>query len=150
MSKTRVTLTDGYRTTIQSGNHVYHSDEPEEAGGTDTAVNPTAMTMGALGSCIAMTMKMYAQRKGWPLQSVEIELDYERFRGSNYAAYEGDERYIHEIRKAITLHGNLTEDQRERILEIGARCPVHRLIDTPTFWVETVLEAEAAEETPAD
>lgn len=101
--------------------------------------------MGALGSCIAMTMRLYADRKGWALEGVEIELDFERFKARNYPAYDGDERYVHEITKKITLHGSLTEQQRERIIEIGGICPVHRLIATPSFFVQEVLEQEQSE-----
>lgn len=144
MAKTHVSLMgDGYRTTIKTRQHEYHADEPEDAGGADTAVTPTEMTMGALGSCIAMTLKMYAQRKGWDLQGVEIDLDFERFKGKDYADYDGDERYIHEIRKNIVLHGDLDTDQKGRLMEIAGRCPVHRLIDTPTFWVDQIIDAEA-------
>lgn len=133
---------DGLLTTIQTRHHTYHTDEPLEAGGTDTMVSPTEMAMGALGSCIAMTMKLYADRKKWPLEGVEIELEMERFNAKEYTAYEGDERYIHEIRKQIKLLGDLSDDQRQRILEIGAMCPVHRLIATPTFFKETLLDSK--------
>ncbi|MEO1288512.1 MAG: OsmC family protein [Chloroflexota bacterium] len=137
---------EGYKTTIYSGNHIYHSDEPIEDGGTDQAPTPTQMIMGALGSCIAITMRLYADRKGWALDGVEIELDFERFKGKDYPAYDGDERYVHEITKKITLQGALTEDQRERIIEIGGMCPVHRLIASPTFFVEEVIAQEQSEE----
>lgn len=147
MSKTKVTLgKEGLQATIHAGNHIFYADEPVEDGGTDTGSTPTQMAMGALGACIAITMRLYANRKGWALDGVEIDLDFERFRGSEYSAYEGDERYIHEIRKAITLHGNLTPEQKERILEIGGKCPVHRLIATPTFFVEELVEHELSEE----
>lgn len=130
------------RTTIKSRHHEYHADEPVSAGGTDTAPTPTEMVMGALGSCMAITAKMYADRKKWPLEGVEVSLDYERFSGRDYEAYEGDEMFVHEIRKHITFHGPLDDDQRERLLEISTRCPVHRLLATPTFWVDRVFEDE--------
>lgn len=143
MEKAYITLKkDGLQTTIQSRHHIYHADEAVESGGTDTMVGPVEMTMGALGSCVAMTMKLYADRKGWPLDGVEVEVEVERFRGSDYPAYDGDEAYIHEIRQRIKLHGDLSAEQHERILEIGGKCPVHRLLATPTFWVETVLSAD--------
>ena len=141
MAKTRVTLKDGYQTTIKNRHHTYYADEPTDSGGTDTAVTPAEMAMGALGSCIAITMRLYAERKGWDLQGVELELDFERISAKDYDAYEGDERFVHEIRKSIVLHGDLTDEQRERILDIGGRCPVHRLIALPTFWEEEMLDA---------
>lgn len=147
MSKAKVVLPkDGLQTTIVSGNHTYYADEPIEDGGTDTGPSPTQMAMGALGSCIAMTMRLYADRKGWSLDGVEIDLDFERFRAKDYPSYEGDQRYIHEITKKITLHGALTPEQKERIIEIGGMCPVHRLIASPSFFVEEVLEQERSAE----
>ena len=71
-------------------------------------------------------MRLYADRKGWALEGVEIELDFERFRAKDYEAYDGNERYVHEITKKITLHGPLTREQKDRIIEIGGMCPVHR------------------------
>lgn len=147
MEKTRVILpATGYQTTIKTRHHVYHADEPTQDGGTDTAVTPTEMVMGALGSCIAITIRLYAERKGWDLQGVEMELDFERFNGKDYPAYEGGEAYVHEVRKGIKLIGNLDETQRERLLDIAGKCPVHRLLATPTFFVEQALSEEAQPE----
>lgn len=146
MAATKVSLLkdDGYRATIATRDHVYYADEPTEDGGTNTAVTPTEMLMGSLGACIAITLRLYAERKKWDFQGVEVNLDYERFAGKAYDGYDGDSRYVHEIREAITIHGDLDEKQRERMMEIATKCPVRRLIETPTFWVEELLEAEGA------
>ena len=72
MSKAHITLREGLQTTIKSRGHVYHADEPESNGGSDTMVSPMEMALGALGSCIAITMRLYADRKGWPLEGVEV------------------------------------------------------------------------------
>ena len=147
MSKAFVSLMgDGYRTTITSRHHVYHIDEPVEDGGQDSAAKPTEVVMGALGSCIAITMKLYAERKGWALTGVEIDLDFERFNAKDYPAAQSEEGIVHEIRKGIRLHGDLTDEQKERILEIGGKCPVHRLIASPSFFVERWLEDELQSE----
>jgi putative redox protein len=140
MPKTHVSLRDGYRTTIVSGAHVTHADEPLSAGGTDLAPSPTEMLMGALGSCIAMTMKMYAERKGWPLTGVEMDLDFERFSAKDYPAYSGTEQFVHEIHEHIVLDGDLTDEQKMRLLEIAKKCPVSRVIELPTFWQQTLLD----------
>ncbi|MGB1286246.1 MAG: OsmC family protein [Aggregatilineales bacterium] len=140
MAKAHVTMGEGLQTTITARHHTLHADEPIDDGGTDTGVSPTEMLMGALGSCIAMTMKMYAARKGWDLAQVDISLEMERFNARDYADYEGDERYIHEIREEIVLHGDLDADQRARLLDIAKKCPVARTIATPTFWKQTLLE----------
>ena len=140
MPKTHVSLHDGYRTTIVSGQHVTHADEPLSAGGTDLAPSPTEMLMGALGSCIAMTMKMYAERKGWPLTGVEMVLDFERFSSKDYPAYTGTEQFVHEIHEQIVLDGDLTDEQKARLLEIAKKCPVSRVIELPTFWHQMLLD----------
>lgn len=134
MPHTHVTLDQGYQTIIRSGHHVYHADEPLDSGGTDTMVSPTEMLMGALGSCIAMTCKMYAERKGWQLDKIEVELDFERYSGKDYASYSGDAQFVHEIREKFTFHGDLDAEQKERLLEIATKCPVSRVLEFPTFF----------------
>lgn len=140
MAPTIVHLKDGYQTTIHTRHHVYHADEPLDNGGTDTAVTPTEMLLGALGSCVAMTVKMYAQRKNWPLESVEIHLEMERFNGKDYADYHGDEAFVHEFREQIKFHGPLDDEQRARLMEIAQKCPVRRAISTPSFFKEVLTE----------
>jgi len=145
---TTTTLGDGYKTTIESRHHIYHADEPIDDGGTDTAATPMEMMQGALGSCIAITMKMYANRKGWDVGNIRVVIDTERFAGKDYEAYDGDERFIHEVRKYIEMDGDLDEKQTERMLDIAGKCPVHRLIVTPTFtvtleeWVDEQISLE--------
>lgn len=143
---TTVHLRDGLQAEIHTRNHVYYADEPISSGGTDTMVTPMEMAMGALGSCVAITAKLYAERKGWPLEGIDVNVEALRFRGDEYPEYDGDEAFVHEIREHITLHGDLTEDQKKRIKEIAGRCPVRRLIATPTFWVEQALMEEGLAE----
>lgn len=145
MSKAVINLRDGYRTTIVTGRHTWYADEPEDAGGADSAPTPTDILKGALGACIAITIKLYAERKKWPLEGVDVVIEMQRFNGADYAAYTGDELYVHEFRKQIVLHGPLTEEQKTRLLEIGGKCPVHRAIATPSFFVEELLEALPSE-----
>ena len=142
MSKTTVHLGEGMRTTITAGNHTFYSDEPEQDGGTDTAPSPMKMLLGALGSCMAITSRMYAERKGWPLEGVEVTLDIERFRGVDYPGYTGGASFVHEIRDNIVFHGPLDEDQRERLREIAGRCPVHRVIENPAFFVDEMIQED--------
>ena len=131
-----IELRDGYRTGIAVRNHEWHIDEPLEDGGLDTAPTPGEMMLGALGSCMAITCKMYAQRKGWDLQSVEVAVDYERFRGADYAAHQGDELFVHEVRKSLVFHGDLDAKQRKRLRQIAAKCPIHRLLASPTYFAD--------------
>ncbi|MCY4023375.1 MAG: OsmC family protein [Anaerolineaceae bacterium] len=127
---------EGLRTTVVADAHVYHVDEPLDAGGSDTAADPVKQLLGALGSCMAITARLYAQRKGWPLEGVEITLDIERRRGADYPGYGGDSSFVHEVSQQITLQGPLDESQRRRILEIAGRCPVHRIVESPAFFVD--------------
>ena len=136
----------GLRTTITTRDHVWHADEPlDVAGGTNTAATPMEQVMGALGSCIAITVHLYANRKNWPLEKVEVHVEVERFAGSEYPAYKGDAQYVHEVRELVTLYGEqLTPEQHSTLMEIAKKCPVRRLLATPTFFVES----EAAPASP--
>jgi putative redox protein len=143
MAKTIVQLEEGYRARATARNHTFYTDEPTDAGGTDSAPTPMEMMLGALGMCMAITVKLYADRKGWPLQGVEVALDVERFNAKDYAAYEGAAQFVHELRDQIAFQGPLDDEQRDRLFEIAGKCPVHRLLENPTFFVEELLRAEA-------
>lgn len=115
-----------YRQRIEIGPHVLVADEPADAGGDDAGPSPLDFLLAALGACTSMTVKMYAERKGWPLRGVEVRLEQGR---------EGD---AHVIRRKIALEGDLTGEQRQRLLEIANKCPVHRTL-TGTIRVESEL-----------
>jgi len=137
-----VHLEGGYRATIQSDGQEWVSDEPVERGGTDAGPEPTAMLLGALGSCIAITVQMYAERKNWPLVGVDITLDIERFNKSAYTAYTGDSEsaFVHETRMQIAFRGELTDAQRTRLLEIAGKCPVHRVLTSPNIIIKELVD----------
>lgn len=139
-----IVLSEGTRATINVRHHEWQADEPLDAGGTDTAPTPGELMLGALGSCMAITCKLYAERKGWDLKGVEVKLDYERFRGSDYPAHEGDDLYVHEVREALVFHGDLDDKQRTRLRDIAGKCPVHRLLAYPTYFVDMTLAEERA------
>lgn len=143
MAKIIVRSAGQYRTEISARHHKIYADEPVADGGSDSAPTPMELAQGALGACIAITVQLYAQRKGWPLESIEVAVEQERFKGSEYPAYQGDSQYVHEVRNQIVLRGPLSEEQRQRLLEIAGKCPVHRLIESPAFFVDTLIEAEA-------
>lgn len=141
MTAVTVTLDAGYRAVAKTRDHEWYADETIEGGGTDTAPTPPEELLGALGSCMLITMQMYANRKGWPLEKAEVKLEMERFGASDYPAYKGDASFVHEIREDIVLHGSqLTDEQRERLLEISTKCPVRRVLANPTFFVESHQE----------
>ncbi len=137
-----VTLEDGYYTTASSRQHRWHADLPESSDGTDNAPTPEELLMGTLGSCMSQTGKLYAARKGWQIDRIEIRLNFERFSGKDYPGYEGDANFVHEIREYITLEGPLDDAQKKRIIEIMGKCPVRRVIANPVFFTEMQPEVE--------
>jgi len=118
-----VTVTTGkvhYRTNIKIRNHELIADEPEDVGGKNEGPTATELLLSSLGTCSAVTLRMYADRKQWPLESVDITLDIDK----NTEAGE----LISTITKKITLSGDLDNDQRERLLLIADKCPVHKVL----------------------
>jgi putative redox protein len=140
MSKTIARLESGYRTEITTRTHTWYADEPVEQGGEDSAPTPMEMLRGALGSCIAITLRLYAERKKWPLEGIDVAVESQRFNAKDYADYEGDEAFVHEFREHIVLHGPLTDDQKARLMAIAGKCPVRRAIASPAFFFEEMLE----------
>jgi putative redox protein len=114
---------------IEGGRHRLVVDEPEVAGGSDTGPAPTRLLAAGLASCTAITMEMYAKRKGWDVGAVEVEVDveYEGFVPTSFAA-------------TIRLPAGLGDDQRERLLTIARKCPVHKVMmgQTPVTISERV------------
>ncbi len=145
MEKATVATDAGYRTIINTPTHQWHGDMPESAGGTDTAANPEELLLGALGSCTTMTLHMYANRKGWDLQRVEIDLSLDKVRAEEVEEYDGDARFVHTIQQSLRFHGDLDEKQRARLMEIAGKCPVHRILDGPTLVSETTAASTVEE-----
>jgi putative redox protein len=126
-----------FSTTIESGAHTWYADEPVSDGGNDTGPSGMDLLKGALAACVAITVTSYAKRKQWPLEKIEVTVDLERFKGADYPNYTGDSAFIHEIREQVVLHGSkLTDEQRARLLEIAGKCPVRRVLSSPTFFVD--------------
>lgn len=117
-----------YSQIIHAGAHLLRGDEPVEAGGSDTGPNPYELLLAALGSCAGITVRMYADRKQWPLEGVHIELSYGATHAADSAACETENRMITSIEMELSFHGDLTEQQRQRLLEIANKCPVHRTL----------------------
>jgi putative redox protein len=135
MHGTTVRTHGGHKTTISAREHLWVADSPVEDGGTNEGPTPEELLLGALGACAAITAKMYAERKGWPLQDVIISLDMERkpLEGAPLA---------NQLTEQIQLIGDLTDEQRVRIHEIMGRCPVRRAVTNPMTFVEELLNAE--------
>ncbi|MGD9880943.1 MAG: OsmC family protein [Reyranella sp.] len=114
--------------TVRSGPHVLRADEPVEAGGNDSGPGPYAYLLAALGTCTAMTVRLYARQKKWPLTDVRVRLSHDRIHATDCAECETREGRIDRIEKVIELVGQLDDGQRQRLLQIAERCPVHRTL----------------------
>lgn len=113
---------------ILVGGHRLLADEPSEAGGTDAGPGPYELLLAALGTCTCITVRMYAERKQWPLEAVHVALRHAKIHSDDCAACESEVRLIDQIEMEISLTGDLSGDQRQRLLEIAGRCPVHRTL----------------------
>lgn len=115
------------------GGHHLVADEPEAFGGTDKGLSPYGLVSAGLGACTSMTIRMYARRKGWPLTHVHVDVSHNKSHARDASG--GDDK-IDTFRRVITLTGDLDSDQRDRLLEIADRCPVHRTLER-TSHIET-------------
>jgi putative redox protein len=131
---------DGFLQEISAGSHRLIADEPIEAGGTDKGLGPYELLLAALGACTSMTVSLYARRKSWPLESVEVRLTHSKVHAEDCADCETRQGSIDEIGRDLTLAGNLTEEQRAKLLEIANKCPVHRTL-TSEIKIRTRLTA---------
>jgi putative redox protein len=129
---------DGFAQEISTGAHRLRADEPVAAGGTDTGPDPYALLLSALGACTSMTLAMYARRKNWPLEAVTVSLRHRRIYSEDCAGCEDSPRRIERIDRDIALAGALDDEQRQKLLEIADKCPVHRTL-TSTVEIETRL-----------
>lgn len=110
-----------YTVTLNDGRgHRWLGDEPAELQGADAGPDPHHLLLSSLGACTAITLKMYAARKGWPLTGTEVTLQFNP-EGSPPAG-------LNHIQRRITLHGELSAEQRERLLQIANACPIHKVL----------------------
>jgi len=136
--KAQVDLTDnrvmvrtgkqGYQTEIIANGHHLLADEPIAAGGANTGPTPYDYLVAALGACTSMTIRMYADRKQWPLDSVVVRLKHEKIHAADCEGCETKVGKIDYIEREIELNGALGKEQRQRLLEIADKCPVHRTL----------------------
>jgi putative redox protein len=122
------TQASGFRTEVRAGDHAFVADEPLAVGGTNSGPTPYDYLLGALGACTTMTLRMYAGRKGWPLEEVEVQLRNARSHAADCDECETKPVGFRRLERRIELRGPLTEEQRRRLLEIADRCPVKQTL----------------------
>ena len=118
-----VALIEGLHAEGRTEKHTVTLDEPVEDGGTDLGMTPMQAFLSAMGGCAVITMRMYADRKGWNLEDAKVEVRLVR--------PERGEKDPPRLTQTITLVGDLDDGQRERLRQIAGRCPVHRVVDGP-------------------
>jgi uncharacterized OsmC-like protein len=127
--RAKLTMKEGFRTQITAGGHQLIADEPKEAGGTDEGPSPYELLLAALGACTAMTLKMYVERKKLPITDVEVLLTFDRIHIDDCESCVKEERLndqeVQHISRLIYVTGDVTEEQKERLLYVAGRCPVH-------------------------
>ncbi len=128
----------GLQQRIRAGSHSFIADEPARLGGTETGPTPYDLLLASLGTCTSMTLRMYAERKKWPLEEVKVTLTHKRVHAKDCAECESKKGYVDWIDREIVLKGELDDEQRARMMQIADKCPVHRTLHNE-IRVETVL-----------
>ena len=119
-----------YQTHISTDTQVIVADEPQDVGGGDRGMKPTDLLAASLGACTVITLRMYADRKGWPMTSAVAHVDLENDLQAKHAHF----------RLRLVLNGDLTTDQRARLLEIADRCPIHRMLENTLDFSTTLVD----------
>jgi putative redox protein len=135
---------ENYTTEIAIGAHRLVADEPESAGGGDRGPSPYELLGASLGACTCITLRLYAERKGWPLDAVTVRLRHEKMHASDCAECPDSPGRIDRIGREIELGGPLDAAQRRRLLEIADRCPVHR-----TLQNQVVIDTRLQDDPPS-
>src|ERR1700680_512179 len=128
----------GLRQAISVGPHHWLADEPKRAGGSDAGPDPYELLLSALGSCTNMTLRMYADRKKWPLKEIRVALTHSKNYAKDCVNCEQPAAILDRIERRITLIGELSAEQRQRLLEIANLCPVHKSL-TSRIDIQTEL-----------
>ena len=126
--KATATRESGYRHVVKVRSHELNIDEPQDSGGTDTAPSPQELLAASLASCTAITIEMYAKRKGWNIDGLEVDVDYtpaERGCATNF-------------KLVMKMPAHLSEEQVDRLQTIAAKCPVHRTLEGEVMFDERV------------
>ena len=130
----------GYYTEITSRGHLTISDEPAGHGGTDRGPSPYELLAGSLGACTSITLRMYADRKKWPLEYVDVYVKHNKIHTEDCKTCESKNSMIDILERKIKLSGPLSDEQKNRLLEIAGHCPVHRTLSSKIKIRSTLME----------
>jgi len=136
---------DGFLQDVQSGPH-HHAlaDEPLAYGGTNRGMSPYGFVSAGLGACTSMTLRMYARRKGWPLDSISVDISHDKVHAQD--ALPSGPAKIDQFTRRIRLSGPLSDEQRSKLLEIADKCPVHRTLEAGARVVTSLATSDPLEE----
>ncbi len=118
----------GFRTEIDVGVHRLVVDEPLPVGGTDAGPSPYEMLLAGLGACTAMTLRLYADRRKWPLERARVSLQHRKVHAQDCVDCVTKPAKMDVVDRVIVLEGALTDEQRAKLMEIAERCPVHQTL----------------------
>lgn len=132
---------ESYTSQVLANGHGLLLDEPVALGGNNLGPTPYDYLLAGLGGCTGITLRMYADRKGWPLDAVEVHLRHAKIHAKDCAECESIEGKVDQLERDVKLEGALTEEQRARLLEIAEKCPVHRTLHNEIHVVTRLLDS---------
>ena len=131
---------DGFTTQIKAGNHYMVADEPTSYGGKDFGPSPYEYVSAGLSACTAMTIQMYAKRKGWIIENVEVHTSYGKIHAKDFVDCDENSAKIDTFNREIKLESDLDQKQLERILQIADKCPVHKTLNSKTQIITSLIQ----------
>lgn len=132
-----------YANDVVAGRHVLRADEPASVGGHDTGPSPYGLLSAALGACTTMTIRMYAERKQWPLDRVSVRVRHDKIHAKDCEECESETGRVDRFDRVLRIEGVLDDEQRARLIEIADRCPVHRTLHSEV-QIRTVVDEPGA------
>jgi putative redox protein len=131
---------DGFTTLLKLGNHYLKADEPVRVGGNDFGPTPYELLAGSLSACTAMTIQMYAKRKGWEIENVEVHTSYGRTYAEDCATCDKEGQKIDTFTRDIKITASLDDKQKARLLQIADKCPVHKTLHSDTQVLTKIID----------